>query len=163
LSTKNTSHAQQRFEWLQQIACDHKLPHTAVRVGVVLSSFINSKTAEAWPGIAELMRRTGLSERCVQMGLNALTTRHLDIEAGGGRRRTNVYRLKLETVHVHAGFQDINPANSCIETPQISARKPRTGVHPNNRGNNRKNNGGFPARGYRGLASHLALVIGGDE
>jgi DNA-binding transcriptional regulator YhcF (GntR family) len=55
----------------------------------------------AWPSIDDLAERTKLSPRAVQKGIAALVEiGELDVENGGGRHRSNRYRIVSETPHI---------------------------------------------------------------
>ncbi len=51
----------------------------------------------AWPGIRDLVERTGLSERAVHYGINRLAASgELVVERGAGPKRTNLYRVCVQ-------------------------------------------------------------------
>lgn len=118
-----------KFRWLEQIARDAELRHSAVRVAVILSSYQSREHGHAWPSVARLGEETGLSRRAVQLALDQLATRgHLERQIGGGRAATSRYQMRLKaekqrtSVHGKAdkGRMDVHP----------NGQKQRTSVHP---------------------------------
>jgi len=64
--------------------------------------------SNAYPSMAELVRKTGLSERAVQYAIKALVTLgELFVAANGGPRGCNRYRVVMSD----EGVQDMHPAN----------------------------------------------------
>ena len=55
-----------RERWLRQIALDKGLPAGALRLCIVMSTYLNRHSRDAWPGFARLARETGLSRRHIQ-------------------------------------------------------------------------------------------------
>lgn len=77
---------------------------------------------ECYPSIARLCYRTGLSERAVQNNIRLLkASGFLEIEAGGGRKNCNLYRIK--TPHEMHPAPDA-PPHLIPETPHIVTINP---------------------------------------
>lgn len=86
------------FEWLAQVASDASLTATSVRLAIVMLSYFNRETREARPAVATLAVNLQVSERSVQRAIAELEQRHLQVTSGGGRRRANRYRWKIEAL-----------------------------------------------------------------
>lgn len=83
-----------KLSWLEQIAKDAGLPPSATRVGVLLSSYLNRETDDAWPSIDRICAELGMSDRGVQKAIKSLIERgHIERKTGGGRASTNRYSI----------------------------------------------------------------------
>jgi len=130
-----------KFAWLDQIASDADLPLGASRVAVILCHrYVNNENGAAWPSMARIAADLNLAERSAQRMFAELVKRgHLEIEPGGGRKKTNKYypilktslepenrQLELaisntETLTELSPFKPINPDRAVT----LSNRKPR--------------------------------------
>jgi hypothetical protein len=98
---------------------------TDCMVMLALADFANDD-GECWPSIAGICRKARMSERGVQTVLRRLQDGgYLEIEAGGGRKRCNVYRLKTPQ-QVHPA--DNAPPQMTAKTPQMTAENPAPGA-----------------------------------
>lgn len=61
-----------RFEWLERIAADGKVPPSALRVAFFISKHINRGSGDAWPSLQRLAAETSLPERTVGYAIKAL-------------------------------------------------------------------------------------------
>lgn len=127
-----------KLEWLEQIASDSTLPPTAARLAIILCSFVNRGTGDAFPSIPTLARRLGVVENAVRKSLKAMVEGdHLEIEAGGGRNATNRYRWTLKPSTEMQGIETAEPCTSLkgngsrpLTLVKGKEEKPCTGVHP---------------------------------
>jgi Helix-turn-helix domain len=115
-----------KFQALERIAADDRLRRwlpLAVAVKIICR-YLNSKKEKAWPGIERLAKDLGTDRRNVRRAIDALVeTGWLARKVGGGRKNTNVYRLKGG---VSAPVSTSNKQGSI---------RPETGVdRPGNRG-----------------------------
>src|SRR6266545_3617984 len=78
---------------------------------LAIADHANGDGVDAFPSIAQLMHKTGLSERAVQKAVGELAELgELQVAFGGGRGRTNRYRVLM----VDRPAEAVNPAE---ETP----------------------------------------------
>jgi hypothetical protein len=92
-----SDHTRNLFGWLSQVARDDGLPPTAARLAIVLSSYVNRESGDAWPAVPTLARNLGVVENSVRKALRAMVAAgHLEIDAGGGRAATHRYRPVLK-------------------------------------------------------------------
>jgi hypothetical protein len=122
-----------KLTWLEQVARDDALTPTASRVAVVLATrFINRERGYAWPSIPTLAGVLAVSENTLRAALRALAAAgHLLIQTGGGRAASNRYRWiirRADRAEAVAPGSDVNPANSCAETLQVSEGEPLDGT-----------------------------------
>jgi hypothetical protein len=90
-------HTRNLFGWLSQVARDDGLPPTAARLAIILSSYVNRESGDAWPAVPTLARNLGVVENSVRKALRAMVAAgHLEIDAGGGRAATHRYRPVLK-------------------------------------------------------------------
>jgi predicted DNA-binding transcriptional regulator YafY len=123
-----SSFAHAKFLWLEQVGRDRK---ASTRLAVALVKYFNERNGGcAWPSIARLADDTCMSERTVQRDLAGLVAQgHLQRMAGGGRHRTNKYRMVLneKAVHCETGSGTVTSASG---NGDISGKKPRQTRHP---------------------------------
>jgi Helix-turn-helix domain len=81
--------------WLRAVAADKRLHEWApLAIAVAIASYLNSKSGEAWPGIERLAEELQADRRSCQRALDRLVAAGwLSRTLGGGRRKTNRYRL----------------------------------------------------------------------
>jgi hypothetical protein len=100
------------------------LPITGARkaVLVALADHVDEKQ-ECYPSMSRLQLFSGLKERAIQAAIGDLRRAGLiSVEAGGGRSRTNLYRLAVgETPQDMRG----NGTDSEAETPQQTPKTPQ--------------------------------------
>src|SRR5262245_52598640 len=85
---------QDRLAWHKQLALDHELPHSALRVGIVISTHFNNGTAECFPALPTIARETGVHRTTVLKAIATLARRgHLKVKQGGGRGWANAYSM----------------------------------------------------------------------
>jgi len=88
---------------------------------LALADYANDD-GECWPSIAVVMRKTCMSKRGIQTVLRRLKADGwLEIEAGGGRKNCNLYRVKTPQEMHPAGDA---PPHMSAETPQMTAINP---------------------------------------
>jgi len=82
-------------QWLRAIAADTRLHEWApLAVAVALGSYLNNTSEEAWPGIERLAQDLNADRRSCQRALDRLVEAGwLRRMRGGGRRKTNRYKL----------------------------------------------------------------------
>lgn len=108
---------------------------------LAIADCANASGGDAWPSVAELCRKTRLSERGVQKAIRKLTeVGELRVMRNTGRGRTNRYRIVMETPHPVRGSEAGNPEQGSPEPgappntvrPQTpnSVRKTPNRVHP---------------------------------
>jgi hypothetical protein len=85
--------ARRRFDWLDKLAREPRLPHLAFRLAYVISGFVNRDSGDAWPGQGRLASEIGVDERTIRNNINRLVELgHLEVTAARGRGNTNRYR-----------------------------------------------------------------------
>jgi hypothetical protein len=80
-----------KFQWLEQITFDKHSEGRgdAVRVGFAISTHINRKTGEAWPGLDHLAGVLGTNEKTVRRGIEWIEKHgHLTTKRGGNGGKT---------------------------------------------------------------------------
>lgn len=83
-----------QFEWLNQVAADASLPHSAFKLAYLISRHINRQSGKAWPSQATLAAAAGLTPRSVRdLTERLVNAGHLQVDTHRGRHQTNVYRL----------------------------------------------------------------------
>jgi hypothetical protein len=88
---------------------------------LAIADCTNASGNDAWPSMAELCRKTRLSERGVQKGIRRCEELgELHVSKNAGRGRTNRYRIIMQTPNVVRGNEARNP----------EPRSPRTGFAP---------------------------------
>lgn len=90
--------------------------------------------ANAYPSMAELMRKTGLSERGVQSAVNGLVELgELKVARNAGPRGCNRYRVRMTPAR-DAPPQNVPPADPAVdrseESPQVEAETPADPAPP---------------------------------
>lgn len=91
----------------------------------------------AWPSIDDIAQRTQLSPRAVQKGIaNLVEIGEIDVESGGGRHRSNRYRITPKP-GTSDGVTDDKPRTSdgvsTEETPNFAPETPNSATEtPNN-------------------------------
>ena len=129
-----------KSKWQEQLLADHGIRKPAAfKVGIALSLFINRTTRTAFPSQLTLQKRTGLSLRMVQYGLEELRERgHLQMSVLRGRKPRgrhdrNEYRplLKDAALNVQsvAHLEPIDATN-CVPKAQPVAPEMRNGLRP---------------------------------
>lgn len=73
----------------------------------------------AWPSVQTIARLAHCSERFVQKTIKALKSSELVIAKGGGRGRSNRYRIPLERVNHSSPFTESERVNS--ETERVNS------------------------------------------
>ena len=88
-----------RLAWLEQVAEDPKLPAAAKSIAIKLcTKYLSRRYGAAWPGVESLALDIRTTARTVQLAMRALVEcGHLSEQRGGGKHRTNVYRLASYT------------------------------------------------------------------
>lgn len=96
----------------------------------------------AWPSIGRIAQRCQMSERGAQKAIRRLVEKGLlSVVEGGGRGRTNHYKLLLNSEAADTAHDVQNPerqfrgeqssgVNSETKNPELRDTKPRTPVHP---------------------------------
>jgi len=141
------THAQ-RFQFMAAVLADRKFTPTQKTVLIRLVLHFNIVKQRCDPGVKTIATGSGVSERAVQTTLKAARARGaIDVDVGGGRKKTSNYRLLLgwmdaaETPHDDAPF-NITPHGETLfdralngaalgEKGAPEGKKPRTAVHPN--------------------------------
>jgi len=130
------------------VLADRKFTPTQKNVLIRLALHFNIKTQRCNPGVKKTATGSGVSERAVQTALTAARARSvIDVDVGGGRKKTSDYRLLLgwidavETPHGDAPFVRTPHGETLFGGALNGAapgrkgarggRKPRTVVHPN--------------------------------
>lgn len=82
-----------RLEWLEALHDDPQITSVEFETAFGISMHLNRKTGEAWPGLALLAKKVGVSERTVHAAIKKLVTCGYLIKRRGGDGRPNHYRL----------------------------------------------------------------------
>lgn len=77
----------------------------------------------AWPSVETIARLANCSQRFVKATIAKLKTGELVIERGGGRGRSNRYRIPLERVNSGSPITDLERVNSDAERVNSDAQK----------------------------------------
>lgn len=90
---------------------EHSRAEGAARlVLLAIADCANATGWDAWPSMAELCRKTRLSERGVQKAIRRLEEMgELMVTVNSGRGRTNRYRVVMETPNGVRGSEVVNP------------------------------------------------------
>jgi hypothetical protein len=117
--------AQAKLQWLQIVALDQNVA-SAMRVAVLIATrYLNGRSGEAWPSLETLAKNLGVDRKTVTRAVAHLVAReYLAKESGGGRRRSNTYRLL---------FLRENGAATVPDTGTISSPKQGQNCPPNPR------------------------------
>lgn len=110
-------------EWALQVAGDRRLTETALRIGLALPKWLNSKTRMAWPSQATLAEAVNSTDRAVRSALKLLVEcGHLVCENQfKGGRLSNRYRIILNAVVIEA--ETGQEGGTCVPfTPEPSFR-----------------------------------------
>ena len=94
----------------------------AQRLILVVVAEHADKNGLAWPSIETIARLANCSERFVKKTISELKSEELTIERGGGRGRSNRYRIPLERVNPASPFEETERVNS--ETERVNHRSP---------------------------------------
>ncbi len=86
-----TSLVKARLEWLERMAADTHLHSTAVRVALVISSYLNQDSGKAWPSIKTIAAASGTPERTVKRVIGELCDAGYLEKRRGGFSKSNVY------------------------------------------------------------------------
>ena len=92
--------ARTQFLWLRQVAFDLTLPALASRVAIALTGYFNRDSQLAYPAHSRLAAELGVTDRAIRATISQLIDHgHLGVvgDRHGGRRRTNRYRLIIQT------------------------------------------------------------------
>lgn len=96
-----------RLRAFDKIVRDPKLPPLAVKVSWRVISRMNSCN-ESWPSAETIATEIGASVRGVRGAISALVREgHLSCRSGGGRAKSNLYRLPGFTVNTAAPFSGV--------------------------------------------------------
>lgn len=131
--------------WAMESAPDDLTP-TQRHVLLVLADFVNDETLTAFPSVARLCRRTGLSTRSVQMSLRALEdagiiSTHIKAATGAGDRiiphdrRPNLYRWTAFETLTEVQEMHLPPAGDApreVHVVQGNHNKNRKGTSSSN-------------------------------
>ena len=127
-----------REEWLRQIALDKELPAGALRLCIVISTYLNRYSREAWPGMARLAKETGLSRRWIADLTRLVEERgHWEVTRTkvGAKNIVNHYRPTLCTA-VHQGSEVATSlgGSELATSPEPLSVEPLNEPLPNGRG-----------------------------
>jgi hypothetical protein len=127
-----------RERWLRQIALDKELPAGALRLCIVMSTFLNRHSRDAWPGMARLAKETGLSRRWI-VDLTQLVERrgHWRVtrtRVGPKNNLLNRYHLTCTTVHHPSEVASSLGGSEVATSPEPLSVEPLNEPLPNGRG-----------------------------
>jgi len=91
----------------------------AQRLILVVIAEHADKNGLAWPSIETIARLANCSERFVKETIAKLKSGELIIERGGGRGRSNRYRIPIERVNPTSPFEETERVNS--ETERVNS------------------------------------------
>jgi hypothetical protein len=112
--------------WRELLMATPRLTSVDVAVGHALASFVNG-TGECWPAVATVAAKAHCSERHARRSLRKLEALDLVVsDRGGGRHRTNRYRLNADTVSAFIGETRTQPTRN-LDT--VSAEGAQEGAH----------------------------------
>jgi hypothetical protein len=115
------------MNFARQILLDPDLSGAAKQVAGAILSFINWKTGTAWPSLETIASRASVSVASVKRALAQLS-RYIEIAAGGGRGRANVYRLRIGA-KIQVNHEPEYRQTSSYERPKTgSPMSPQPGV-----------------------------------
>jgi hypothetical protein len=108
-----------------------------------LGDYCNRHGREAWPAISTVVRRTSLTRRTVQRGLNRLKVIGLLVPAGRTRSGTVVYRLNQDRLF-ELGLSTEQEGGAIVARVEMTQRQPDAPPAPE-----RHQGGATVARGGR--------------
>jgi DNA-binding Lrp family transcriptional regulator len=92
-----------RAAWADMMANDKRLPHVAVRVGIIVGTYFNSGDASTFVGQGTIAKRLSISRRAVTTAIKRLVdTGHLISKRGG--RASNTYSMPVENVAAYCAI-----------------------------------------------------------
>ncbi len=105
---------------------------------LAIADCANERGEQAYPSMAELVRKTSLAERTVQMAIRSLVRLgELEVDRNGGPKGTNRYRVVMRTPadpappQILHPPQDLHPAESAgSPNPQVSGETPAGSAPP---------------------------------
>lgn len=116
-----------KFDWLEAIATDAEVSDAECRVALIVSTYINRQTREAWMSVETVARRAHYSHRTTQRALSALVSHgFLDRQAQSGRGHTNIYRPQLPTPEKVTTVTPFEPEKVTDVTPFDEAERVTT-------------------------------------
>ncbi len=95
----------------------------------------------AWPSVETIARLANCSERFVKATIKKLKSGELVIERGGGRGRSNRYRIPLERVNSGSPIADPERVNSETQRVNSDARKGEPQITRTTKNHQRKKEG----------------------
>ena len=111
-----------RLEWLEAIASDAKISAGAFRLAFVISSHLNRKTGEAWPGIDHLARTIGTNERTIRRFIEEMISAGYLGKKRGGDGRPNRYWIASSDRTEMSDQNESRPDNN-VRTETVRADK----------------------------------------
>ena len=106
------------FEAIRWILENSKTKGAQRLILVVIAEHAD-KNGLAWPSVETIARLANCSERFVKQTIAKLESGELVIERGGGRGRSNRYRIPLERVNPASPFEETERVNS--ETERVNS------------------------------------------
>ena len=97
-ASRSKHHTRNLHAWLNQVARDGSLPHSAFKVAYIIGEHINRDSGEAWPSTARIAEGCALSQSTVVGLVRQLEAAgHLAIDPGSaGRGHSHRYRMILK-------------------------------------------------------------------
>ena len=110
------------FEAVRHVLENSKTKGAQRLILVVIAEHAD-KNGLAWPSVDTIARLANCSERFVKKTISELKSEELTIERGGGRGRSNRYRIPIERVNPASPFEETETVNSKTERVNSDAIK----------------------------------------
>jgi hypothetical protein len=110
--------------WLRLVASYPNLSGSDMAVAIMLATYMNSKSRDAWPSMETLARDTNRSRSTVWRSLKRLEKLHLlDVVHARSRRKPNRYRPHLGTINANpkALRRSTTPRGLMLRTRNVNA------------------------------------------
>jgi hypothetical protein len=135
----------EKFRWIEAVLASRKYTDTQKNILVRLALYLNVETQRCDPSVATIAAGSGVTPRAANAALATARERGaIEVEFGGGRHRTNNYRVLLDWIHTEeilhdrAGFINPKPCTTEHETlhrqvrnPESPGKKPCTAIQTN--------------------------------
>jgi hypothetical protein len=126
--SKASKFTAEKFRWLEQLACDNRLPPLAARLAILLSAYFNlDYDGAAWPSQETLATKLGVTREWVGKTLGALVAFGYLEATRRGRNHTNLYRMAVPepaekaaddvNYRSHHNADDVNSSPEGCELP----------------------------------------------
>jgi len=129
------TYGERRDNFMRNIWRDRSLSSSERLVGVIIATYLNRRSFQAWPSVGTLMSETGLSRRKIQYATERLVARgHYVLVQCGHGRSSNRYA----PIENPARAQLVRGARQCTSEVHASAPYPLRGPSDQEGGRRKK-------------------------